>query len=316
MSNKRKRRPSRPAPSGGALATKTKTPAAPPARPSGGVLGFLAPQTGEVRWPVVVRSIGRGAVTVGSSPLLLAAGFGSTLVLWLGFVALGLEGPGRVLVNILALPPISTYSDAASGVSIFGLGPGGLLAATLFVLIRAVVIAVFVGLTVQVLEEEGTAGDGFRRGLRAIPVVLAVNLICLSVMIIGNVALPYLGPGLGFLGWFLTLVGSMFLLVFGPIAAVREGGPALLEIRRGARAALMPGNRHLLMCLLYIFLTLLILVALAPGGGLLGVNPSVGLWVFALVCTFVHLTFLAAFAYRWMAVEDEVPDEPVKLRRR
>jgi hypothetical protein len=70
------------------------------------------------------------------------------------------------------------------------------------------------------------------------------------------------------------------------------------------------------MCLLYIFLTLPILVAAAPGGALLGVNPTLATWVYALVCTYVHLSFLAAFAYRLMAIEDEIPEQPVRRRRR
>jgi hypothetical protein len=40
------------------------------------------------------------------------------------------------------------------------------------------------------------------------------------------------------------------------------------------------------------------------------------MWAYALVCTFVHLSFLAAFAYRLMAVEDEIPEPQARSRRR
>jgi hypothetical protein len=46
------------------------------------------------------------------------------------------------------------------------------------------------------------------------------------------------------------------------------------------------------------------------------VNPSLATWVYALVTTFLHTALLAAFTYRWMAIESRVPDQPVKIRRR
>jgi hypothetical protein len=65
----------------------------------------------------------------------------------------------------------------------------------------------------------------------------------------------------------------------------------------------------------YLFLTLPILVALAPSGNLLTVNPSVAMWAYALLCTFVHMVFMAAFAYRWMLAEPHVPEQPVRRKQ-
>lgn len=282
-----------------------------------GFLGWLSRPAGETPWPTIPRALGRGFVTVGSSPVMLLSGFVLLLALWAGLVALGLAGPPGRLVNLLALPPVSTYFDALNGSTIYGFGPQGFLAATVFLAIRSVVLALLVGVAVQALEGSGSTSGGLRRGLHAIPATILVNLLSLSMMVMGSVILPVLGPGLGFLASVLTLVASMFLFVFTPIAAVLEPDRPLVDvIRRGGRAALLPGSRHLVMCLVYIFLALPTLVALAPGGSLLGVNPSVAMWAYALVCTFLHLSFLAAFAYRFMAVEHEIPDEPVKLRRR
>jgi len=87
-------------------------------------------------------------------------------------------------------------------------------------------------------------------------------------------------------------------------------------LRRSGRAALMPRSRHILMCLLYIFLALPMLLAFAPEGNFLTVNPSIRAWVYGLCASFIHVAFLAAFSYRWMAVEDEVPERPVKRARR
>lgn len=294
-----------------APATTTEAPAVPR------YLGWLARPAADTSWPTIPRSLARGFVTVGSSPPLLLAGFLLVLLMWVGLVALGLEGPVGRLVNMLALPPVSTYSDALNGVTIFGLGAQGLVAAVVFLLIRSVVLALLTGMTVELLAGEGSAVHGLAAGLRAIPVAIAVNLLTLSLMVTSSLVLPLLGAGFGFLGSVLTLVAALFLFVFAPVVAVREPGSPFIEaLRRGARAAMMPGSRHLLMCLGYIFLTLPVLVMAAPGGALLGVNPSLAMWTYALVCTFVHLGFLAAFAYRLLAVEDEIPEPRQRPRRR
>jgi hypothetical protein len=43
-------------------------------------------------------------------------------------------------------------------------------------------------------------------------------------------------------------------------------------------------------------------------GSLLGVNPSIGAWLVVLATSLVHLVFQSAFAYRYLAVADEVPE--------
>lgn len=281
------------------------------------LLGWLSGPTIDTTWPPIGRSLGRGFLTVGSSPLILLSSFGLVFALWVALVALGLEGPPGRLVNLLALPPVSTYFDALNGVTIYGFGLLGFLAATGFLLVRALLLAVLTALVVRIYEGEGTLGEALRRGLRIAPVTAVVGLLSLSTMILGSVVLPFLGPGFGFLGSILLLVAAMFFLVFAPVLALRRPDLPLTEvIRRAARAALMPGSRHLLMSLLYIFLALPVLLALTPGGSELGVNPGLATWVWALLCTFVHLGFLAAFAYRFMTVEEEIPEEPVRARRR
>ena len=318
MSRKRKRpagyRPGAPPAARAAPPAAAEATAHPPV-PRG--LGWLSRTSSDPSWPSIGRAVGRGFITVGSSALVLLSAFVLVLVMWLALVLLGLEGPPARLVNLLALPPISTYFDALNGVTIYGFGPMGFIAATVFLLVRSVVLALLTALIVQIFEGEGTVGEALGRGLRVVPVTIAVNLITLAMMVSGSMVLPILGPGLGFLASVLTLVAALFLFVFAPVVALREPGTPLLEVvRRGARAALMPGSRHLLMCLLYIFLTLPILVALAPGGVLLGVNPTLATWIYSLVCTYLHLSFLAAFAYRLLVVEDEIPDKPVRVRRR
>lgn len=289
---------------------------APPSAQVPGFLSFLSRGSGDSPFPKISTALGRGFVTVASSPAVLLFSFGAVFVAWIALVALGLEGPPGRLVNLDALPPISTYFDSLNAVSIFGFGTSGLIASMGFLLVRALVLAVTTGLVVQRLEGEGSVLEGARRGLRAYPVALAVNVAGMSLMIIGSMVLPFLGPGFGFLGSVLTLVAAIFFFAYATTASIRERLPILVTLQRSSRAALMPGSRHLLLCLLYVFLTLPILVALAPGGSILTVNPTIATWAYALLATVVHLTFLAAFAIRWIAVEPDVPDEPVKLLRR
>lgn len=280
-----------------------------------GFLRWLAPRTTDTAFPSVSRSIGRGFLLVGSSALILGATFAFVFLAWVGLVALGFEGPPGRMVDLAALPPISTYFDALNGVAIFGYGIAGTLASLGFLVLRALVVAVLTGIIVVRLEGEGTVREAALRGLRAYPTVLAVNAVAMVSMLVGSFVLPILGTSLGFLGYVALLVAVLFLLAFAPAAAVREERPVMETLRRSGRAATMPGSRHALMCLLYIFLALPLFLAFAPEGNLLIVNPSTGTWVYGFCVSFVHVAFLAAFAYRWMAVEEEVPEQPVKRSR-
>ncbi len=316
MSNaKRRRRGKHPAQARRAAATAPR-PAQPPAeRPAPRWLGWLARPTADSAFPSIPAALRSAAIAVGSSAPILLTTFGFVFLAWIGLVALGLEGPPGRLVNLPALPPIGTYFDALNGVTIFGYGTPGIVAAGAFLLVRAGFVAVLTGMAVAAFE--GTdARTGAIRGLRAYPPVLAVNILSLSMMVAGTIVLPFLGPGFGFLGSVLILVAALFAFAFVPAAAVTEGRSLSETLRRGWRAATMPGSRHVLMSMLYIFLSLPLLVAFTPGGSRLTVNPGLATWVYALVASFVHVVFLAAFVFRWMAVREIVPEEPVRARRR
>lgn len=288
-----------------------------PARPAPpGFFNWLMPRAGDTVFPSVSRSVARGLLVVGSSAVILGVTFGFVFLAWVGLVALGFEGPPGRIVDLAALPPVSTYFDALNGVGIYGYGLAGMLVSMGFLLLRALVVAVVTGLIVVRLEGEGTALEGLLRGLRAYPTVLTVNVIAMVSMLAGSTVLPFLGAGIGFLGYVAVLVAVLFFLAFAPAAAVREERPVVETLRRSGRAALMPRSRHILMCLLYIFLALPMLLAFAPEGNFLTVNPSIRAWVYGLCASFIHVAFLAAFSYRWMAVEDEVPERPVKRARR
>ena len=59
-----------------------------------------------------------------------------------------------------------------------------------------------------------------------------------------------------------------------------------------------------------------IVVSVIPGlpGKLVGVNPTVGSWAFAIVVNLLQLVFLTTFAFRYLSIADDVPEAPVKER--
>ncbi|MFM8999596.1 MAG: hypothetical protein ACKOKE_05995, partial [Actinomycetota bacterium] len=256
--------------------------------------------------PPVGRSVLRGLGAVAWSLPTLVTAFVLVPVLWLGLLALGFEGPIGRLASLVAIPPLSTYTDALNATAIFGYGTTSFLATAGFLVVRAVVSGVLAGLALGALEG-WTWRLAVLRGIRAIPAAAISALLGLSVLVVGSVIFPLLGPGLGFLGSILALVAALLLFVHGPIAAVIEPLPAFEAVRKGMRAATMPGSRHLLLSVLYFFVALPLVPALAPQGSDLGVNPSLAAWLYALVATWVHVGFLAAFAFRYATIRDLVP---------
>ncbi len=279
------------------------------------LLGWLSRGTGDSGWPSIPGSLARGVVTVGSSPVLLLVPFLFVFAAWVGLVALGLEGPVWLLANMAALPPVGTFFDLAIGENIFGARPGALTATAGLIIARSTFFALVTGLIVEALEGTPSASAWLRRGSRAIPALLAVNVVSFSAILASRLVLPLLGPQFAFLGSILVLAALVYYLGAVPAAAVREGRGVQETIRRSARAAMMPGSRHLILSVIYVFLAYPPLILFTPNGNQLSVNPGVATWIYALVATFIHISFLAAFCYRWMAIEPEVPAQPVRRRR-
>jgi hypothetical protein len=265
--------------------------------------------------PGISRSMGRGFITVASSPALLGVAIVVPLLAWLGVLALGFEGsPGR-LVDVLALPPISTYFDLGTGASLVGIGPAFLVFTAGSIVIRGIVFAILTGMIVDKLEHGRVGNYGVWRGVRAIPTVLVVQVLSFSLIVAGNIVFPVLGPGIGFLAFVAALVAGLFFLGFAPAAAVRQARGGLESVRRSGRAAMLPGSRHIVFCALYFFIALPVVVGFAPGGSEITANPTLAAWVFILAVNVLHLVFMAALAYRWIVAEPNVPEEPVRRRR-
>jgi hypothetical protein len=55
----------------------------------------------------------------------------------------------------------------------------------------------------------------------------------------------------------------------------------------------------MLLVVVYITLTLFVSVV-TPGSRVAAATPSLGVWLFVLFVSFLHLSVLAAFVYRWL----------------
>ena len=313
MTAKKRRRPQRPRPAPAEPATTEVEveQEAPQRRPFGS--GLLS--GGPSAMPPVGRSLGHGLLAVASSPVLLAIAVVVPLLAWLGLLALGFEGRPSLLVDVLALPPISTYFDLGTGESLLSLGPSFLVFIGVAVLVRSLLYGLLAGMIVETLEDGRLSKWGLLRGVSAIPTVLAVNLLSFSLILASNVIFPVLGPGIGLLAAIGALVGGLFFLGFAPTAAVRQQRGVLESIRRSGRAAMLPGSRHVLFCAIYFFIALPVVVGLAPGGSEITANPTLSGWIFISAASVLHLAFMAALAFRWIGVEQAVPEEPVRRRQ-
>jgi hypothetical protein len=315
VSSRKGRRRTGPAPNDGRRAPAADADDVRAADRPRGLFGGALFGSGPSPLPPLGRSLGRGLLAVASQPSLVGLAIALVVAAWIGLIMLGFEGsPGRT-VDLLAMPPISTYFDLGTGASVFGFGSSFLVFIGLALLVRAIVTSVLTGMILESLEAGRVTLAGAILGLRAFPTALAVSVLSFSLIVAGNIVFPILGPGIGFLGFVAALVAGLFFLGFAPAAAIREGRGVTESLRRSGRAAMLPGGRHLLLCTLYFFLALPVVVGFAPGGGEISANPSLVTWVFVLGVNVLHVAFMAAFAYRWVIAEPEVPEQPVPRRR-
>jgi hypothetical protein len=262
--------------------------------------------------PPLRASLSRGFLLVGSSPFLLLAPFVLVLAAWLLLLAIGFVGSPVGLVQMLALPPISTAFDVQNAITVLG-QRSGLIASLALLPVRGLIISITAGLVLEGFERRGrVSAVGIVQGLRAFPLVLASLMLSFVGLFVGQFAL-FLGPGLGTLVQLFVPVLLIFVLGFIPFAAVRNRWNLAETMRRSLAAARAPGGRHLTFCTLYVMQAFLLPI-LAPERGLITANPSVLTWVSILVLTFVHVGFTAAFAYRWLGVEKTVLHAPTTRR--
>ncbi|MEX0833275.1 MAG: hypothetical protein WD276_05300 [Actinomycetota bacterium] len=275
--------------------------------------GFGAPSV----FPPLGPTLARGFAAVTIPPVLLALPLLIVLGVWLALLALGVELFRPQMAYALGIPPLGSAFDLSATRDIFGLSAIGILGILGFTLVRAIVWAVLVGMVDEALEYRSVSMVGVLRGLRAFWAVLFYDYVSVGILLFGNVILPSLLGPTSLLFVQAVLVGGLFFFTFAPIAAVRLGLSARESISRSVRAARLPGwPRHLLMAVLYFFLFWYAAGLIVPNPGDLIATPSLAMWVYVLVATYVHMGFLGGFAYRWRQVEDLVPEQAARRRPR
>lgn len=257
----------------------------------------------ESPYPTLAVTLAQGLRTAGSSPEILAVAFLSLLATWGAFVLLGAEPAPRTLSLLMSPAPVHVFSDAPYALSTGSTALFSVLAIAGLAILRAVTFALLTLLIVQVLRD-GRAS--LRAAVAALPRT-SLSFAGLYLIEFGLVVAAF-QLLLAFLGQLavLAIVGALYFLVFAPIVAAAEGDGPRQALRRGLRAARLPGTRHISLVLAY-FLVLFYSGAVAPFGALAPATPSFAVWCYALGATFIHISVLAAFAYRWLAVRDQVP---------
>lgn len=286
-----------------------RAPAAPKPRQEprrGGLLSGLAVAS---PFPSIRETVLKGVFVVAGTPTLLAGSFLLVFAVWLVTVYGGLELPPVAMIHVLAIPPLTTNFDIAVGPALLGTGFDAMIVTIGALVVRSLVLGVFVGIMVEVIESDEVTGGVVRRGLRAVPTILAMNLVAFAIVALGEIIGAFLPAGS-----IVALLVGLYFLGFVPAAAVRERRQPFELLRRAARAARLPGAAHLLFVTVYfiVWFASLILVPRSEG---ITANPSLGTWAYVLFGTFVHLVFLAGLVYRWIEVEPLVPEQPVRRRR-
>lgn len=306
-SKKRKRKPrARPAPA-----------PPPPVAEEPKRRGFLSAGVGlPSPFPTLRSSVLRGVFTIGRSWLLLAVPFIVLLLAWVGLIASGLEATPNWLLTVFALPPMGAQFDIEVGERLMGVGTASLVVTSVLMLLRGIVLAVVTGLIVEALESARTSAAGLRRGLSAIPALLATNVLGLGIYLIATRILPGMfGPQIGVPIALFGLLAGVYFLVFVPVAAIRERRPLQQTLARATRAARLPAGRHLLMAMTYFIFGFFLVQGFAPGGARITANPTTGQWAYILVGAYIQLAFVAAFAYRWIEAEADIPEAAPRRRR-
>jgi hypothetical protein len=273
---------------------------------------FSARGTGTTNMPRVRTTFVRGLTLVLSTPVLLASVVAGVFLAWLGALAAGFQGPASLMSSVAAMPPIGTLFDLQL-VQVFGGADTGTLLLGLipFAVVRAVVTGVIVGVSVEVLETGRSTTAGVRRGVLVAPMVLIVTIIEIGFLFVANILGQVVGQGLGLFVQVGAIAGAIYLLAYAPVAQLREGRGVLESLSRSSLAARIPASSSLAMALLYAVPSLFLQT---PVGGF-DVNPSPQVWLFVLFVNVLHVAMIATYAYRWMCIEDEVPDAPARRPR-
>jgi hypothetical protein len=248
--------------------------------------------------------MGAAGRAVLGSPVLIVLPLLLVFAMWLGLIAAGLDHAPQGMHDLLALPPISSFFDLNIAVTTVGFNSTTLWFMAGATVARAAIWGILVGLVVESVEEGRVSMAGVRRGLRAFPTMLAILLAYMGLIFLSQILRFVLGASIGTLGFFLALVGGLLILAFAPTVAVRDRVAAREALARSTRAARLPGSRHVGLVLLYFTISFF---AFVPTSRAYTINPTLTSWLFVLALTLLHTVMLAAFTYRYIEVEDDIP---------
>jgi hypothetical protein len=140
-----------------------------------------------------------------------------------------------------------------------------------------------------------------RQALRSFRVLFGLEAASLGLAVVSLFAGTLLGAGLGQLAALAGLFAGTYFFVLSPVVAVVEGSGFWDSLRSSVAAARVPGPRHMLLTFTYLALCMLV-PTLTPGSRVAQATPSVAVWAYVLLATFVHLSVLGAYTHRWLAV--------------
>jgi hypothetical protein len=262
--------------------------------------------------PRIRTAFTRGLAGTWSSPLVVGSLLGWLIVEWVVIVALGYPGPFSLLAHLSAPTPFSTLPDLSVSI-----GVAGVQRWVFLVFFTAAVHAVWfswlVGLAIETLESGRASRWGGIRGLRAFPIVFVLHVIGVVVVVFGlGAAAAIGGSGLAFLLQLAVFAVATWAFAFAPVIAVAEHRGLRDCLGRSIRAARMPGSGNLTLAAIYVVPVFATLVSPGVPGALLGVDPDVSAWAFVVLMNLAHAAMVGAFAMRYLAIADEVPDAPVR----
>lgn len=303
-----------------------------------------ATTTPAVVQPPVAVFLVRGLAVVGRSPALLASIFVGALLLWLAYSSSGVvrvASPG-VMAQLESLPPVHSFLDIQFLVTASRVYPASTtiaLGAALIVL-RTALMAFWLA---TILEEQGRlqrprieraqgepvsgepaqsespeADDRFpslapvlRRAAGGFVPMLGVEA-GFALLVYGfSVVLGLFLGSLGLIGGF---VGSMYFLAYAPVVAIAERATPREAARLASRAARIPGRQHMTFAVLYLLLAIL-LISTTPTSLAAPSTPSILVWGYVLFVSYLHVSVLAAFAYRWLVLREAVLAGPIATPR-
>lgn len=256
-------------------------------------------------YPPLGVTLARGLRTVGTSWPTLATVFLAALVTWIAFAAIGEESNPRFMVSELAVPPVNIFLTDISTMFATGGSAVGILGVMvgLAALRAATFGAILLMIDRRARTPDATMGETTRRFPKLFVSLVAIYIVEVTVaVVVQQVAVGFIGPQFFLLG----VIATLYFLAMVPVVAVAEDATAQESLRRGFRAARLPGTRHLALVMAYAILMLTLLL-LMPGAVLAPATPTFTTWLLVLLASFVHTSVLAGLHYRWMVVRDEVP---------